>query len=348
MNTIQNTLLLFIVFLTGLVSESCTREIEFNDKLLEPKLVVNGIVALDSVFSIDISSSRALPGYQSDFKLITDASAILFTDGIQTEKLIYGAAESGKYRGNTLIESGKSYRIEVEHKDFRKATSAEMKPGKRIPVLHVSANIDSSSVALSGSSSKIKSTIKFSDPTDEENYYRLDISFRIGRGNFYTDSTGMRKNHTVVMDYYASFESLESNDPVLAQSNTTDNLIFDESNSRYTVFTDQLFNGKEYELGFFLNSSLSYQIRQLDTTKGDFYRIYFDLQSLTKDVYWYIQSSGTMDNLSGGLFTEPIQVYNNIRNGLGIWGAYSSSIDSIQVGVYPREGFGYSYGSVNY
>ena len=127
------------------------------------------------------------------------------------------------------------------------------------------------------------------------------------------------------------------------QSKTNDNMVFDESNSNYTLFSDQLFNGKEYELDFFLPNSMPYKLIQADTLKGGFYWIYVELQSLSKDVYLYIKSIDGADNITNGLFNEPYQVYSNIKNGIGIWGTYSSSIDTLKVGVYPIEGVEYTY-----
>jgi hypothetical protein len=86
----------------------------------------------------------------------------------------------------------------------------------------------------------------------------------------------------------------------------------------------------------------------LDTTRGDFYILKFELQTLTKDTYYYIKSLGASEWSNDGLFSEPVQVYNNIDNGLGIFGGCSSSTDSLQEGKYPRPDVEYYYGSVSF
>lgn len=333
---------LFTVFVTLFLTESCTREIEFKDSLMEPKLVINGICALDSAVSLEISLSKATHGNLQEFSLIDDADVFLFVDGVKTEKLYHIENISGFYEGKTNIELDRKYAIEVEHSKFGKASADETAISNKVQILSTTIRIDSTNTDASARIPRIMSSIKFKDPANEENFYRLIVSCRVGKCLSHFDDTG-NNTHVQVIDYYTLNERVESNDPVLMQSKTNDNMVFDESNSNYTLFSDQLFNGKEYELDFFLPNSMPYKLIQADTLKGGFYWIYVELQSLSKDVYLYIKSIDGADNITNGLFTEPYQVYSNIKNGIGIWGTYSSSIDTIKVGAYPIEGVEYTY-----
>jgi hypothetical protein len=162
------------------------------------------------------------------------------------------------------------------------------------------------------------------------------------------DEEGNEKIMVTLVDYYGLDESLESADPVLLQNKTNDNMVFDESNPKYTLFTDELINGKDYELSFFLNRSMLYKIAKVDLAKGDFYYVRIELQSLSEEVYSYIKSIDGANGVTQGLFSEPFQVYNNIIGGIGIWGLYTSSVDTIRVGSFPVGGILESHFSVNY
>jgi hypothetical protein len=349
MNRIQ---IIILVITSIALGSSCTKEIEFNAKLLEPKLVVNALCNLDSIMEVEVSANKPIPGFETDFPFISDATVKLFVDGTETEQLAYQAQieyanQSAVYVGKTIVETGKHYKLEVSHKDFKKTAMAEMQMGAKIPILNISTTTIANTDINSWTSQKIKATMKFKDPVDEENFYRLNIGYRIGKNYTYSNENGDTINHVTVMDYNFSYGGIESDDPVLSSNNNADEILFETSSSRYTVFTDELFNGKTYDLTFYLSEYVLYDIQNLDTTKGDFYIVNFELQSLTRDAYYYIKSVGTSDG-NGGLFTEPVQVYNNINNGIGIFGGISTSLYTLHKGEYPIEGVDYSYGSASY
>lgn len=333
--------------------QSCTKEIEFNEKTLESKLVVNAICTLDSLITVEVSANKPIPGFETDFKLMTDATVKLYVDGSDAEQLVYiGSSKSDYpcaiYGSKMKAESGKLYKIEVSHNDYKITATGEMQMGKKVTVLEVTTTPIINVVYDSENSKKIEATLKFSDPADEENYYRLVVSYRIGKDQSYPDSNGDTIHLVQVMDYAFSYNGIESDDPVFSNNENADELLFESSKSMYTVFTDELFNGKTYDLNFYLSDNLTYDLQRLDIARGDFYIIKFELQSLTKDTYYYIKSLGSSMWSNDDLFSEPVQVFNNIENGLGIFGGCSSSVYSLQEGIYPRSDVEYYYGSVSY
>jgi len=341
---------------------SCSKEIEFNGKLLDPKLVVNSICALDSTFVVEVSESKAIPGYESSFRKITDATVKLYVDGIETEKLVFDSTDrisqgtsyitkSAFYMGKTLVGSGKNYKIEVSHPDYSAKATGEMKIGKRVPILNISTDSIPYLDNLSRNRQKTKVTIKFSDPVDEENFYRLVLNYRIGKNQWYENEKGDTIKLVQVMDYVYVYSTIESDDPVFSSKEDADELLFGSTNySGLTLFPDELFNGKTYDLNFYLNENVFWHFDQegMDVTRGDFYIVTIELQSLTKESYFYTKSLGSFDWISDGLLTEPVQVYSNIENGIGIFGGCSSSISTIKKGEYPIEGVDYYFGQSSY
>jgi hypothetical protein len=338
MKNIYKTYLSQFLVLVTLLSISCTREIEFKGSITEPKMVINGVCCIDSLAAVEVSLSKAKYGNLQEFTRVTDARVFLHTDGHKTDQLLAIDDSTGFYIGTTKIEQGKKYAITVEHDEYGKVNSNESATGKRVNIENAVLMPDSAQRVNTERLPDILCKIKFSDPVDEENFYRLLVSYRFGRTYKRTDENGIERKGITLIDYHAYLENIESTDPVFMQGKTNDNMVFDESTPRYTLFTDELINGKQYELTFNLNKSMLYKIADVDTSAEGFYRVIIELQSISKDLYYYIKSIDGANNITEGLFAEPIQVYSNINNGIGIWGLYSSSIDSVNIGKFPHDG----------
>jgi Domain of unknown function (DUF4249) len=81
------------------------------------------------------------------------------------------------------------------------------------------------------------------------------------------------------------------------------------------VFTDQDFNGQNKELDVLLNSYLELKT-QIPST------ITIELLTINEDCYKYILTYPKQVGLSQDPFSEPVNIYSNIENGLGIFGGY--------------------------
>ena len=149
-------------------------------------------------------------------------------------------------------------------------------------------------------------TIKLIDPAAEDNYYELYL-FSID--TFYWDSLDSSK-----YDLTTHMEYLYSEDPSVDGSN---------NNLGSILFTDHLFNGESHEMTFDI---YIYTYSYLSSKK--FYAI---LRTHSKDSYLYEKSSSLYMSSSDDFFSEPVQVYNNIENGYGIFGGYVTSKDSVVV-----------------
>lgn len=348
MKPFSNTYKTIMILLAIIIAGSCSREIDFKGSITEPKLVVNGICSLDSVVGLELSISKNRYGNLQEFTLLSDARVFLYIDGQKSEELAEEKERPGFYRGHTIVEKNRKYAVEIEHAEYGRIQSGESWIGSKVEIMGEKLQVDSTSVINPERLSDIKCMVKFNEPAAEKNYYRLIVSYSIGLTKVKPDDEGNEKTMVTMFDYYGLDESIESTDPVLLQNKTNDNMVFDESNPKYTLFTDELINGKDYELSFFLNRSMLYKIAKVDPSKGDFYSIQIELQSLSKEVYSYIKTMDGANNVTQGLFSEPFQVYSNIVDGIGIWGLYTSTVDTIRVGSFPVNGILESHFSVNY
>jgi len=358
MRTSEKKYCVLMLVLFSVLITACTSEVEFNGKEIEPKLVVNSICLVDSLLEVEVSATKAIPGFEETFPFIPNATVKVFIDGEETEVLqCVNAADSlkaksedlylARYSGKTKVESGKKYRIEVTHPDFKQVAKGEMTPSKPVSIESAFVEVVKNDDVMDYSSSKINASITFTDTPDEENYYYLDVYLRIGEGFRTSGNDGEEGFRVTVMDNFVS-RKLTSSDPVFSNNNTPDNILGETSSIGYTVFDDKLLNGKPYELKFELYEYWAWDMAHVDTTMGGFYIVYFELQSITKDMYYYLKSISDSNESGMGLFTEPVQVYSNISNGLGIFGASSSSTYNIQYGRYPVDGAEYYYGMTGY
>lgn len=141
----------------------------------------------------------------------------------------------------------------------------------------------------------LKVTIK--DNGAEANYYEL-----------YLDIGSEYYNYTTEQVEYNGYPPLTSRDPVLPD----DKDLFSYS----IVFSDARFNGRETELTF-------------QTAGWGFTRhgpATVTLRTLSEDGYNYLRTACLQELTSGDPFAQPVNVYNNIQNGFGIFAGYSTSV----------------------
>jgi hypothetical protein len=59
--------------------------------------------------------------------------------------------------------------------------------------------------------------------------------------------------------------------------------------------------------------------------------IVVELQSISRDYYHYLRTRNLSERTGDNPFGEPIQIFNNIQNGIGILGGYTSSVYRFEV-----------------
>jgi hypothetical protein len=64
------------------------------------------------------------------------------------------------------------------------------------------------------------------------------------------------------------------------------------------------------------------------------------LQCLTEAGYNYLKAID-LQSQNNGMFNEPVLLYTNITNGIGVFAGYSVSQKVVIIGEYPVEGFIY-------
>lgn len=350
-----NLLLLAVLIL---MSGACQKEIEFDKKLIQPKLVINSFIEADSLIDVKVSASKTIPGLESTFKWLNNATVKLFVNDVETETLQGYPIEIEKieedywyysndtrptygYRSvNTRAENGKNYRIEVVHNDYETAYSETTLPAK--PQLVSYKYEDVTQTYYGYDQRAVQISIRFKDNAGEKNYYRLNIKAFTGTWlpdyREKDDTTGVIQLSTRYLGNVASEDKLLNPD----QEDAND-FLFGSPNNTYNLFTDEFIDGKEYELTFSItpnNNTVWYngELMVYGEKPGEFYQLSIQLQALTREAYLYMRSSYAQMWYGDDFFSEPVQAFSNIENGAGIFSGYSATAFEIKKGEYPVEG----------
>ncbi len=318
------------------VFTSCQKNIEFNDEISKPMVVVHSFLSPDSVVSAHVSLSRFFLNDSIGFKDINNAVVDVIVNGVLKDKM--SRISDGQYRGTYKPTIGDVVKLLIKvpsMNDVSSETSFEKPP--------VIISIDTTKVIYKTFYSpmqtdtfgvenlfKIYYTLKFSDSGNEKNYYRLILH---RREHYYSFNWG-EPVEKIYEAYYFNFTDVVSgnntnNSPIAGSitGESTDN----NSSNKYNVFSDELFNGKTYSLNFnadywLLKRYPKYSLDSEFKMNGgapEKIEVFISLQSISKDYYYYLKSRSA----SGGddFFSEPVQIKNNIVGGIGFLGSYTSS-----------------------
>lgn len=283
-----------ILFLLMLLSISCEKEITIDLKQHSPSICINCIIeaGADSIL-IEISKTQSIDNSE-EFSLIDNATIQLKEDG----KLLSGISYQGKglYLTNHRPVEGKEYSITVNVPDYQPLSAKTVVP--YYPKANVAFVNDTVEDKMWPNGFRIvpKFNVRLNDLPDN-NYYWIILA------KIYMQGNNIRGNFNTTYK--------------------TDYLGFDDFNRYYVQDNSYPFTNYEY-IGIlrltdtdFKNKSIEFSISALNS--GDLYVISFDKHF---DRYYKTSIKQFLiyeyDELP---VFEPIQIYSNIKNGFGIFGA---------------------------
>ncbi len=279
-----------------IVLVSCEKIIDINIPDKDKKIVINSIISTDSLVKVNVSKSlNILDNANAIF--LNNAKVKLFEDNVFIEEL--HNVSNGNYMSQSFYPTiGKEYKIEVSNDGLQSVSAKNKIPNK--------VKINSIDTLTDNSSENIYFTLHFTDPANDTNYYFVEVKSKIPTFDF---NTGKYTNPVMQNIYIMS-------DDKIVDANVSYNY------GNGITFCDKLINGQTYPLKFSIDK---YNFSN-DTNK-----VYIYLNSISKDFYLYIKSFAKNIETQEDIFAEPVQVYENINNGYGIFAGYSSYVDSINV-----------------
>jgi hypothetical protein len=307
---------------------SCEKEVDFTGQLPDAKIVVNCFVEAGLPITAGVSRSWNIAenrGYGYGRYPLPDAEVSLYINDeiqppMQPYTPPYESQPTWTHSSPSIAREGDIIRMEVRQAGFPDVSAETTVPGKATIL-----SIDTARFKDENSSVAMRFLIKFKDlEAGTKNYYRL-----IAECEYSSDSIIWTPD-----PYSGSFINSGNfnydQDAALSEGfkNATDELLDTETENIYGIFTDELFDGKEYTLNISMGSLYQYYVGETDQMTQR--RYLFKLVTLSPSAYMYLKSRTFYDyNGEGDFFTEPSVIYNNIQGGLGILGAFQT--DSLRI-----------------
>jgi hypothetical protein len=296
-----------------ILAKSCETTEKIDEFPLRPsKLVLNCFFTADSTWEFQVSNSLSVLD-NAQIELIDSASILLFQDGYPIDTLDR-PEDDGIYRSHKVLPGmNASYSVTATAPGFDVVLHAEDHVPVSVPIRRIRGTIIDSSFYHGydyyTDSPKIRGHIEgtieleIQDPPGVDNYYHLAVYFMEERLRDYEDTIyylDRRRVNFTVQDAAAEETAFGSG----------------------ALFSDQFFDGQEHTVKIIYHAS---------GIKNNMKVFYAELTSLTESAYLYKRSIEDYQAASGDPFSEPVLVYGNIENGLGIFSGYNLNADSLVI-----------------
>lgn len=315
----KNSIIASFILLITTIS-SCELVIPLELPNQEPKLVANCIFNSDSLWHIEISKSVSSLGIERPSSF-PDANLVLKEDGNPIQDLIldstlvniFGSNEEYQYFYRSLSSKpieGKNYTLEVSKDGFESISASE----KAIETIRIDTILVQDSVyedSFNNYYAEVK--IRFKDLPNVKNHY----SFRFAQvyydpfnNEYYIYSTGFYSKDLSLRENYQ--KELGDEEGTLGVYHY-----------RVPFFTDAFFENRDKEIIIYVESWLF-----RNQTPDE--QLFVELVTHSEASYLYSLQAERQQYNDGNPFAEPVQVYSNIENGLGIFGSYSNDFKEVE------------------
>lgn len=299
---------------------SCTKEVDFTGTQSDPMLVVNGLQQVGQPARLRVEKSVFFLDDRPDCR-VKDVHVDLYVNGAFKESLRVrdslqieyytiwtevGEIDKERLRyafnyceGEYLLCEGDQLRFEVRSSEFETATAEVTMPEAPSVISFDTVRVE----AENEYETKVRFALKMDDPlgADYYNLYPQD-----GLAGFTTSDP--------VFTEFTSVEDIED--------------VFGENDyygyGRYNLFTDKFFDGSEYTV------SLEISVYHYDVNQVFYEPFTLEVTRVDDNLYRYLKSyeaysSSDPESLIG-MFTEPVQVYSNVKKAIGVVGAQSRPV----------------------
>lgn len=316
---IYKIIYLFVI----LVLASCTKEVDFTGTQSDPLLVVNGLQQVGQPARLCVEKSVFFLDDRPDCR-VKDVHVDLYVNGAFKESLQVRDSlqieyytiwtEAGEFdkerlryafnycEGEYLLCEGDQLRFEVRSSEFETATAEVTMPDAPNVISFDTVRVESENEY----ETKVRFALKLNDPlgTDYYNLYPQD-----GLAGFTTSDP-----------IFTEFTSVEDIEDVFGENDYY-------GYGRYNLFTDKFFDGSEYSI------SMEVSIYHYDENQIFYEPFILEVTRVDNNLYQYQKSfeaySSSDSESLVGMFTEPVQVYSNVKKAIGVVAAQSRPVTMI-------------------
>lgn len=295
---VRTVTLLGAITLALLSSCETVSEIQLPHKI--PRPVINCKFYPDSVWFMSVTMSKSVlesSPYVND--QLKNASVTITSNDGESFEIPYFVFQQGEtvfregYRSQGFYpQTGKNYTLQVTIPGYETVAAESNVP----PTVDINNVIITSPLV---ENEPIHARISFNDPIGRINYYAIAVY------------------------YLWEYTYVEGNEQVTRMSFTEANLEMEKSEGplnnsptipKEVLVSDNLFDGLTHSIPIIIQPSYNF-----DNDK----KIIFCLRSVSRDYYLYKKTKLLQLEAEKNPFAQPVQVYNNIENGFGLFAGYS-------------------------
>lgn len=283
------------------------QEMEIPRQELDNQLAVHSFInETDTQLHFEISRNFGLDDqFPLEDQVIENAEVTIYKNGEYFSK--FGQNAEGHYAITLEDEIGgadQEFRVEISHPDYDLAL-VETKMPTYVGPNSVEFFKDGGFPDPTGEEPQDLIQIEIEDPGDEENYYEFQV-------------------HRILV---SSDTLIFGADTLVTTKTYPDRYFSPDSNIEQGIsgflLSDSFFNGEKYVIQIMLIDNLGLEDIPVEKLK-------ITWNSISKDHYQYSKSLLQYQRSSGfGLFSDPIAIYSNVENGLGMVSFRSSRILSM-------------------
>ena len=292
----------------ALIASACEKTLEFDGEETQRLLVLNTFPNPDEELKVELSHSRFFLDNDNKPWEMTGAAVSLWKDGTEIDHLWADPYQPGLYVSDYRPNEGETLRLTASAPGFDPVETTFSIP-RRVPIISVDAvnknpgeNDPDYEDYYDERYLVYDLSVKFQDEGDVDNFYRIQTKLEL-----------TYQNGDIV------YEPMwfERDDIVFGETD-----VLDMSENEYGEFSDALFDGKEYTVKLGVEHYAYYWGYDTEIISA---AIVVELHQITEDFYLYLRTrtASVMAEDFGGLFFEPVQIFNNIEGGIGIAGGYS-------------------------
>jgi hypothetical protein len=311
------------ILLTGLLLNSCYKDLDLEDYRPVPKIVLNAVASPDTVIMASITRSSFFTDTEA-FACIKDAEVKLYINGVFKEKMQWQdhIEEQIPWQEHDEFDNEGTYVSSVKPqahdvvKIVANTPSGSVWVEETVPEKIEIEKVEVSCRKVSGNGSFYMKPNGTSVEIDNiEIKYHITFQDTPGKSNYYC----IRIEHAERMDY--------SPDPVFIEQasflyGAIEDGTIDGDGGR--AFSDKIIDGKKYTM------VVSEITDEMIFHNGGILDRKVVLYSISESYYHYltstlnIDSEKIMENLPDYGLAEPIRIYSNVHGGTGIFAAVNS------------------------
>ncbi len=290
---------------------ACTKEVILNVPAQPARLVIESNTAAGDVFvayvtqSVDVLAPISRTPLATAFITLLEGSVVRDTLLYNTGSKMYTA------KNGTRALAGKTYTLRGTAAGYP-AADATMAVPVPVPITAVIYQPKFRTNSNGNQVDEVRFTLQ--DMAGSANFYRISI-----RRPVYPSGNNME---------YQDVYCLATVDPDAETGLGGTGVSYDDCIDQDFVMKDVRFDGRSKELTLQINSFDMEPLRH--PTTGVIYRPVVMLTSITGDYYRYYKSRKIYEDAQDNPFAEPVSIFTNIKQGYGIFSAYSSTVRVIQ------------------